>query len=478
MPPSFPLRQGTCRVQWEAYRCHTRPDQAAQRMLRELVFDIATSISGQHGWRSHYRTCKRLEAAGPKVVRDRQSQKLNDLLSFAADNVPHYQEALRTPRANDQQDPMAWLTDVPLLDKEVLQQHPERLHGRLEGRTTIKSTGGSTGEPVALLKTAGGVAVERACTWFGLGWFGIAVGDPSVRFWGTPLTPPRRLRFKLADVAMNRIHVSAFALEESDLAEYYERIKRFQPHWFYGYATLIDLLAEWIEATGRDGTVLGLRAIVPTSEPLSEAQRERVTRVFGAPIQNEYGCGEVGAIAYECERGLLHTMTESVVVEVLTGDGRPAGPGEEGEVLVTDLNNYAMPLIRYRLGDQAVRGGDCKCGRPFPTLERVVGRVHDVVFTPAGKRWHGEKMDYLMSAVHQDVFPFRRYQVVQQETDLLEVRLVSEEPVPEAARRLIEEYVRDRLDGMRAHVRRVDRIERSPSGKLRLVKNEVSRPGD
>ena len=272
---------------------------------------------------------------------------------------------------------------------------------------------------------------------------------------------------------MNRIRLSAFDLDDRDLACYYQRIRSFQPAWFYGYATLIDLLASWIEEHGRDGRGLGLRSIVPTSEPLSAAQRERITRVFGAPIQNEYGCGEVGAIAYECEKGALHIMTDSVAVEVLGDDGSPVVPGETGEVVVTDLNNYAMPLIRYRLGDRAVRGGECACGRPYPTLDRIVGRVHDVVYTPLGRRWHGEKIDYLMLSIHQELFPFRRYQVVQKQPDLLEVRFVSDAPIPPVARQRIADYVRDRLDGMRVDIRRVQTIERSASGKLRLVCNEL-----
>jgi phenylacetate-CoA ligase len=439
-----------------------------------LTYELATRLSGEGAWRELLRDLQRLERAGPDAVREAQARRLARLLTFAP-TVEQYRDAPWTgPVPPDEA--RERLRALPLLEKRVLQEAPERLHGDLESSTTVKSTGGSTGEPVRLRKTSEGLAMERAATWLGLGWSGIRVGDRSVRFWGTPLTRSRRLRFRLADLAMNRIRISAFDLQASDLEGYYRRIARFQPRWFYGYATLIDLLAEWIEGNGRDGTRLGLRSIVPTSEPLAPEQRERIRRVYGAPVQNEYGCGEVGAMAYECEAGQLHVMTESVLVEVLREDGSAAAPGETGEVVVTDLNNYAMPLIRYRLGDRAVRGDDCACGRPYPTLRQVVGRIHDVVYTPAGNRWHGEKIDYLMSSIHQELFPFRRYQVVQREPDLLEVRLVARTEVPDAVRRRIGEYVRDRLDGMRVEVVRVESIERSPSGKLRLVRNDVSPP--
>lgn len=429
-------------------------------------------MQGQSNWEQYLAELQRLEQAPPEQVLSHQTEKLRRLLNFAATNVDHYRAAWADSMGSGD-DLRLLLSSLPLLEKRTLQQNPQQLHGDLKARTIGKSTGGSTGEPVRLLKTADGVAMERAVTWLGMGWFGIQLGDRGVRFWGTPLRPSRRIAFRLADLAMNRIRLSAFDLEESDLADYYDRIRRFQPVWFYGYATLIDLMAEWIEETGRDGTRLGLRAIVPTSEPLSQVQRDRVSRVFGAPIQNEYGCGEVGAIAYECERGLLHIMTESVLVEVLRDDGTPAAVGETGEVVVTDLNNYAMPLIRYRMGDRAVAGGSCSCGRPFPTLERVAGRIHDVVYTPGGRRWHGEKIDYLMSSIHQELFAFRRYQVVQKEPDLLEVRLVAEVPIPEEVATRIAHYVRDRLDGMRTEVHRVEQIDRGASGKLRLVRNDL-----
>lgn len=442
------------------------------------IFHLATALQRQGRWKGYLRELERVADSSLQEVRDRQEARLLRLLTFATSRVEHYRQLSPGTAVAAPLDGWAWLRDLPLLEKQVLQKTPERLHGDLDAPTTPKSTGGSTGEPVRLLKTADGVALERACTWLGLSWFGIRPGDPAVRFWGTPLTRRRRLHFRLGDLAMNRIRLSAFDIDEADLAGYYDRIRRFQPAWFYGYASLIAMMAEWMDDTDRSGTDLGLKAIVPTSEPLTEAQRDRIRRVFGAPIQNEYGCGEVGAMAYECQEGLLHVMTDSVVVEVLKEDGTLADPGETGEVVVTDLNNYAMPLIRYRMGDRAVRGGGCACGRPFPTLERVVGRIHDVVYTPLGRRWHGEKIDYLMSSIHQDLFPFQRYQVVQREPDLLEVRFVAEAPIPDPVKDEIGGYVAERLDGMRTRVVRVNRIERSPSGKLRLVRNDVDAQGE
>lgn len=441
------------------------------RTLGRTIYRMATVVLGEG------RVFRYLGEA--RIVRDlqaharveRQSGKLRELLVWLSEHHPYYAQKL--PESIASIDPMAALQSLPVLEKQTLQENGDiLLTPGHRVRSITKSTGGSTGAPVRIIKDADGIAREMAATWAALESYGIRVGDRSARFWGTPLTFRRRLRFWLTDLAMNRIRLSAFDLEDEDFRAYWNRCKRFQPIWIYGYASLIHMFADWIERSGLDGSALGLRVVVPTSEPMNDHQRAQVARVFDAPVYDEYGCGEVGAIAYGCENGLLHVVTENLVVEIVDSDGRAVEPGEVGEVVVTDLTNRAMPLLRYRLGDRAVKGGPCGCGRGVPTIEKVLGRIHDVVFTPEGRRWHGEKIDYLMSQLYAEEGGFRQYQVVQESADTLRVCLVSEEGIPATLERKIKEYVADRLDGMHARVLRVDAIERASSGKIRLVRND------
>lgn len=446
-------------------------------MLRWLhanvVYRAATLARGEGSVFRYLEEMRRVQRLPPDELLRRQDERLARLLTVVGRSSPFYRERWGEIGDVPADGARERLRGLPLVAKTDLQLHREEmLCDPLPGRTTDKTTGGSTAQPVRVTKTSDGIAREMAASWMALEWFGIRMGDRAVRFWGTPLTRKRRVRFALADLAMNRIRLSAFDLDEEDLSRYWERCLRFRPRWFYGYASLIHLFAEYVERRGLDGRRLGLRAVVPTSEPLTERQRERIQRVFGAPIQNEYGCGEVGAIAYECGSGSLHVMSENVLVEVITPEGRPAEPGETGEVIVTDLTNFAMPLVRYRVGDFAVQGGPCTCGRPFPALREVWGRIHDVVYTPTGRRWHGEKLDYLMVQLHAETGAFRQYQVVQDGPDTLEVRLVTDGELSPEFEERIRTYVHDRLDGMRARIRRVEQIERAPSGKLRVVRND------
>lgn len=441
------------------------------RLLGRAAYWAATVVLGEGNAFKYLREARSVHQLPAEDLSARQREKLGELLGWLRNRNGYYGPMLA--ESGEPEDPAAVLRTLPLLEKGALQRHAEDLvTADYRTRTIQKSTGGSTGAPVRIIKDADGVAREMATTWAALESYGIGVGERSARFWGTPLTRARRLRFRLTDLAMNRIRLSAFDLDDEDLESYWRRCLRFQPTWMYGYASLIHMFAAWIEQNGLDGTAIGLRSVVTTSEPITDQQRKQVSAVFGVPVYDEYGCGEVGAIGYGCEEGQLHVMTENVVVEILDEGGRQVEPGEVGEVVVTDLTNYAMPLVRYRLGDRATLGSGCDCGRGFPTIGKVLGRIHDVVFTPAGRRWHGEKLDYLMSQLYAEIGGFRQYQVVQETADTLRVCLVSDSEVSPKLKRRIIEYVAQRLDGMHARVERVDAIERAPSGKIRLVRND------
>ena len=441
---------------------------------RTLIHRPALRWRGEQATWRMIREKRMLERASPAELRRHVGARVLRLLAHAREHSAFYAAhwtGLAITGTPD--DALAVLRTLPFVAKRELQEHSAEMRAAFTGeKVWQKSTGGSTAEPVTLWKNATGMAEERAATWAALSWAGIAPSDKVARFWSTPLTAASRRKFMLADIAMNRIRLSAFELDDAALERHWNDCLRFRPTWLYGYSSMIDLLAGWIEEHGRDGRTLGLRAVVPTSEPLYDAQRERMARVFGCAVENEYGCGEVGAIAYSCEHAQLHVMADNVVCEVLGDDDTPARPGETGEVVITDLSNFAMPLVRYRMGDRAEVGDPCACGRSFPVLRRVVGRTYDEVFTPSGRRWNGWQLHYFLSTLMGQRGGFRQYQVVQVGAALLDVRLVAHEMPTDETVCAIRDYVREQLDGMEATVRCVDGVERSRSGKLRVVRND------
>ena len=316
--------------------------------------------------------------------------------------------------------------EVPILEKEVIQERSEALLADgWVGRFTTKTTGGSTGRPVTVRKNSEAIAQGMAATWLGYGWYGVRVGDPCVRFWGQPpRNLKRRLRYMAADLATHRKTLSAFGYTRENLGEYVDTIDRFRPAYLYGYVSVLEDLARYLVDKGRSLSGAYLKSVVTTSEVLSSPQRAVIAEAFGVPVQNEYGCGELGPIAYECREGSLHLLPTNQYLEIVDDNGCAVPAGESGHIVLTDLTNRAMPLIRYRIGDMGRSAGPCSCGRPFPVLGEVFGREYDFVEAPDGRRFHGEFFMYAFEDLRQRHPEIGQFQVVQTAATELVVRVV------------------------------------------------------
>lgn len=414
---------------------------------------------------------RRLEASQrwPRERRDTERlARLRALLDHAAVFVPRWREA-GLPPGHD----LASLDDIhrlPTTVKAELQAHAADFRSTAPlGRLVRKTTGGSTGVPVTIWKTRLAMALELAATWRGYGWAGVGVGDRQARFWGVPLDASGRRKARAIDWICNRHRFSAFRFGPEDLGRYAAELRRFQPRWLYGYVSMLCELADHYRA-GSEAPGLDLACIVTTSEVLTPPQRQLLAEVFGTRIFNEYGCGELGTIAHECEHGRLHLSEENLLVEILDGD-RSCAPGEMGEIVVTELNNRAMPLLRYRLGDfGSLAAGSCPCGRTLAVLENVFGRAYDFLVDRQGRRFHGEIVLYVFEEAARLGLGVRQFQVVQEDLDRFRVRIVPGVGDPAASRRHLETTLREQL-GADAHFEfeTVPVIPREKSGKMRLI---------
>jgi phenylacetate-CoA ligase len=174
-----------------------------------------------------------------------------------------------------------------------------------------------------------------------------------------------------------------------------------------------------------------LKAIIVTSEVLTNEQRILMESYFNVPVINEYGCSEVGIIAAECPHHGLHISAENIVVEIMK-NGSPAKLGELGEVVITSLNNHAMPLIRYKIGDVAtISNKSCSCGRALPLLKNIEGRVNNMVVTPEGKISSGLVFYYISRSLIEKKGGVKKFKVVQNQVDRITFQIVKDEDFKE-----------------------------------------------
>ena len=365
------------------------------------------------------------------------------------------------------------LSSLPVLSREDLIENELTIRAnQRHGRVAEKTSGGSTGRPVTVVKPADAVARERAATWRGYGWAGLQVAAPQARLWGVPIRTSGKAVAALNDLIGNRLRLSAFGLTQERTEAYLKRLHRFRPHFVYGYVSLVVELCRFLEATSSK-LPDSVKCIVTTSEVLDDYSRSFIEEVTQLRVFNEYGCGEVGSIAHECEAGQLHIMADNLLVEVEASDDLPPG---FGHLLVTDLHNLAMPLIRYRLGDLGILSNtSCPCGKPYPILERIVGRAYDLVVGGDGKLYHPEAVIYAFEELKRRGVNLPPYQVVQEADGVLDVRLAGVSSgltlqVQEQLTALLKVSLDPKI---RVTFQNVGGLEREASGKLRVVKRSA-----
>ncbi|MEY4589420.1 MAG: capsular polysaccharide biosynthesis protein CapK [Pseudomonadota bacterium] len=395
-----------------------------------------------------------------------QRINLSRMLRYAKNNSAYYARRLNGVDSVDD------FSAVPFLTKQLLiSDFHDICVPNIKG-VSLKTTGGSTGEPVKLFKNSDALARERAATWRSYSWAGIGIGDKQARFWGVPHAEREAKKAQLIDFISNRMRLSAFDLTSKTLEHYYRKLLRFKPKYLYGYVSVIRRFCEYIQER-QLGPIPSLQAVITTSEILTQADKLFIENICNVRVFNEYGCGEVGSIAHQCEYGNMHIMADNLLVEIVDAHGNPA---VTGEVVVTDFFNYATPLIRYKLGDFASISNEvCGCGRGLPILQGIYGRAYDIVKTQAGKSIHPEALIYVFEALQQKYQAFSQFQIIQKKINQLEINIIPTSAWGEHLKGVIEKEIYASVDpSFHLLFNLKDEILRENSGKMRVVKSDLA----
>ncbi len=403
-------------------------------------------------------------------LRELQWQRLRALVEHCHARVPFYRERWKAVgfEPGDLKSMGDWRR-LPMLDKVDVQQHSERLHAQGGPAGLKAATSGSSGTPVAIDRAHLSWAHAHAQVFRGWKWYGIECGDRYAYFWGVPLAAADAATAARKDRFFNRIRCSAFTLDAAHARAYFERLPRESTRFAFGYPSAITQFASEVLAQNLPGRSLRWRAVITSAEVLHDHQRETITAAFGCPVVDSYGCAEVGVAGFEHPEGGMRVPVESVVVDhARTESG-------EYELLLTDLHNYRMPVLRYRVGDLIEPVGDplteefwplpaqARCA--LPLLGRVSGRAGDTLTLPDGRRINANQPSYIFKSHGRDG-RVREYQFVQFPAGRVELRIVAGPAwAPQWTDRLRGE-VREVL-GIDVEVRLVERFDRQGRGKHR-----------
>jgi phenylacetate-CoA ligase len=422
----------------------------------------------------HYWRLRQTQFDDPEIIRQRQWNALQQMVDHAWATVPFYRAQLAHAGLSPQK--VRSFEDyraVPVLTKTDIRAAGPRLLSELYDRDRLcrKTTSGSTGVALEIFVDEESAQWKRACTLRSDEWSGWRRGEPVAKLWGNPDYLQRGWRGRFRNAVLDRArYLDTLKMDVAALAAFARSLQRRRASLLFGHAHSVYLFADYLASQRIDD--IRPRGIITTAMVLHDWQRRRIEQVFRCPVTNRYGCEEVSLIACECERhNGLHINADSVYVEILR-DGRPARPGEAGSVVVTDLTNRAMPLLRYQVGDVAViNERRCSCGRGLPLLKRLEGREADYVVTAEGELISGISLTENFAL---QVPGLAQLQIIQETVRRFVFRIVAGPEFGARSLDRIDSLVRERFGAdVEYACEYVSQIPQEPSGKYRFCISKV-----
>ena len=412
----------------------------------------------------------------------RQMMQLAALLRHAQRSVPFYRERLAPIAERLEREPLspALFAELPLLTRAEIQSAGSELHStdvpKSHGQVTSTMTSGSTGKPIEVLHSELFQAFWRAVTLRNHTWHrrdfegslamirGMSVGSAypegkRAENWGVP---------KMAGIESGPLLTLDINCTPEQQVDW---LQRKNPDYFITHPTNLERVARYCL---RERIALPrLREVMTVAEILTPEARVLARKAWDVPVADMYTSRDLGYMALQCpEQEHYHVMAETCRLEVLDPAGRPCGPGEVGRIVVTPLQEFAMPLIRYEIGDHAEVGEPCPCGRGLPVLKRILGRTQQMLALPDGsKRWtllgQGD-LDMLRG------LGIEQFQFVQTAVETLEVRLAVPEPLTPEVESKVRDWVAETYGShLEVELAYFDEIPRTKEGKFFEFMSEV-----
>ena len=411
----------------------------------------------------------------PEQLEELQNKKLRALIRHSYKNVPYYHRIFKENNLKpDDIKTKDDLKKLPFLTKDIIRKNLSDLLAKdfKKWKPRQNATSGSTGEPLKYYITMDSISIGWASGFRAWGWTGYKLGDKYAMLGGSSLVPKnitlkKRIRYLFERV----LPLTSLYMTEEKMMEYARKLEEFKPKFIRGYPSALFILAKYLHEN--DYNDIRPRAVFTTAETLLPYQRKVIEDVFGCDVYDGYGCRDGNANAMECvEHTGYHIAAEQVIMELVSmKDGEHVSPGEMGEIIATDLHNYAMPFIRYAVEDVAVPSDEiCPCGRGLPLLKSIEGRVFDIIKLKDGTMLSGVPI----TGELDDMESVKQYQIIQESNDEMIVKIVKEKSYTEEDTKRILRMLRERVGKeMNIKIAFVNEIPTTKAGKRRYIISKV-----
>jgi len=444
------------------------------KILRYGIYPVMEKLMGTHT----LKTLAELEKSqwwSPKKLKKLQEKRLRALIRHAYTNVPYYhrifkERQLKPEDIRTQED----LRRLPILRKEDIRNNFEDMIAKNIERKNmeVQVTGGSTGVPLKFMRNKSALSYYRASCYRAYEWGGLDIfGDKWASLWGSPFDIRRRddIKSKLYYWVLRQKILPMFAVSDETMFKYAEILKKFRPKMIRGFASTLYLFANFLERN--DINYVTPNSVLSTAEYIPDYQKKYISEQFNCEVFDNYSSREF-SIGQDCKEHMgFHISVENVVLECIKNDGEPV-VSEPGRFIVTDLANYAMPLIRYENGDMGTLTDEmCTCGRGLPLIKSLSGRTSELIITPDDRMLTGAFFPHLFKDVLDGI---KEYQIIQEKKDKLKLKLIKTENYSEKHLKYVLGNIKKYTgEDMEIDVEFVDEIPLARSGKRRAIISKI-----
>jgi phenylacetate-CoA ligase len=378
----------------------------------------------------NYREILSYQTADREDISRRTHEKLRRLLLHSWRHVPYYRDILPTCgviRGGEVK--LERFSEIPILTKEIIRREGDRLYSddHLQRRSFSNTSGGSTGLPVRFLQDKEYDEWNIATKLYFNACLGKEFGQRELKLWGSDrdiLQGTLTAKDRLLNFFYNRRFFNCYRFGAAQIEELIRLNNRFQPVAYWSYMEAALELARYLQKNPQP--FHSPRCLISTIGPLTEEVRKTIESALGCKVYNQYGSREVGPIACQCmEQKGLHTFPWWQYLELIGDDSRRPLTAGQGQVVISTLHNYSMPLIRYAIGDVAVLDpSTCPCGTQTLILKEVLGRTLGYFKKADGTKVHSH---FLVQALFHKRW-IRRFQIVQADYDRVVYQIEKDRP--------------------------------------------------
>jgi phenylacetate-CoA ligase len=433
------------------------------------IFEAYLKLSGYDVSRAEY-LLKQIQNFGKDEFIDWQTKQKWKIARYHYENSSFYQQKVGNHF------PENW-EDLPVLQKSDFQDDLSSLlsKGYTRHNTYIANTSGSSGHPFYFAKNKAAHAMDWAVIKDRYNWHGLNISDKQARYYGIPLDQWSYRKEKIKDWIMNRVRFPIFDLSDETLEQHLSIFKEKKFTYAYGYTNALVMFARFLlkKQIKLTSVCPSLRICISTSEVLTLEDRTILKNAFGVDVINEYGASEVGLLAFETPENEWLLCEETLFIETTQIEQAELDEGE-GNIVVTDLDNLAMPFIRYNIGDIGLLGKETVSGSNNRKLEKLSGRVNDTIKLPSGKVAPGLTFYYVSRSILESSNVLKEFIIRQTALDTFIFEIVSDRELNNNEIRGIQEKMDLYLEtGLNLEIRRVSEIQRPPSGKIKHFYSEL-----